>query len=363
MENEAVIKFPKYYRLIGIFVVLFLAIAVLIKYLSLFMPFIIALLIAFLLSPFVDYLEGTGMSRTIAVVIIFIIFGLVLFVAFKMLPPILFREIDGFKQQLPAYAESAKSLSADAIKTVNKLEKENPWIKRFNLSKTIETSINKFGTSKEAGDMGKIAGFVTKILSSAMDIILFLILIPFLVFFVMRDGRLIKKTMIALVPNRYFEMALSIQYELDRQLRNYIKGQLLDTLIVGALSWIALRIVGMKYDFAIGWMAGFANLIPIIGSIIPSVIVVFVALLDANSLSLAIKGVIALQVVQLLDRAIVSPIVVGKSVSLHPVLVMFAIIAGGYVMGVFGMVAGVPLFSAVLVTIKILTTGFREYKV
>ncbi len=132
---------------------------------------------------------------------------------------------------------------------------------------------------------------------------------------------------------------------------NYIKGQLLDAIIVGILSSIALAIIGVDYAIVIGMIAGICNMIPYIGPVIGTVLASVVALLSGDFI-LIIWVIVAMIIVQQIDNNLLAPKIVGDSVGLHPIFTMIAILIGGNIGGLFGMLMAVPLTAAAKIIIK-----------
>jgi predicted PurR-regulated permease PerM len=188
-----------------------------------------------------------------------------------------------------------------------------------------------------------------------------MIIIPFIVFFFLKESRELKKLIVQAMPNRWFEMALSLIHKISLQLGRFIRGQLLDSAIVGLMITIALLILDLRYAIFIGILAGLANMIPYLGPIVGGIPAVLVSVMDNGDFSGVPSIILAFALIKIIDDVIVQPLVVSKSVELHPVLVILAIVAGGNLGGVFGMIIAVPLTSIVKVTISILYWGFTHY--
>jgi predicted PurR-regulated permease PerM len=189
-----------------------------------------------------------------------------------------------------------------------------------------------------------------------------IIIVPFITFFLLKDGRTIKKALIQLVPNRYFEMSLSLLHKTGLQLGRYIRGQLLVSSIVGTLSIIGLYTLGIPYFFIIGAIAGMANMIPYFGPIVGSIPGVLVAIMEKGTMEAVIGVIIVFALVHLLDNILISPIIVSRSVHLHPLLVIIVIIIGSNVAGIVGMLVAVPVFAVLQVIVKEIIWSFQNYR-
>ena len=171
-----------------------------------------------------------------------------------------------------------------------------------------------------------------------------------------------KKGMIARVPNRYFEMVLNLIYKIEQQLGGYIRGQMLDSLIIGILSIIALYILKIDYYFFIGAIAGLANMIPYLGPIVGAVPAILVSLMGTPSITPIIWIAVSFALIQLIDNVIISPLIVAKSVNIHPLLVIIVIFIGERLLGVLGMLIAVPVTGILNVIFKETIWSFRNYR-
>jgi predicted PurR-regulated permease PerM len=188
-----------------------------------------------------------------------------------------------------------------------------------------------------------------------------MIIIPFLVFFILNDARALEKAIVQNIPNRYFEMSLSLFHKASRQLGRYIRGVLLDAAIVGAMVMIALTILDLRYAVFIGILAGMANLIPYLGPVVGGIPAIAVSIMDSGNFSGVPSVLLAFAIVKIIDDVIVQPIVVSKSVELHPVAVIIAIYVGGHAGGILGMIVAVPLVAIIKESLRILHWGFTKY--
>jgi predicted PurR-regulated permease PerM len=166
--------------------------------------------------------------------------------------------------------------------------------------------------------------------------------IPFIIFFLIKDGREMKKRVISLVPNRYFEFSLHLLHRMDLSLGNFLRGQFLDGLIFGVLATAALWLLHVDYFLFIGCFAGFANLIPYVGPIAGAVLAVMVVMVTSGNLTRVLYVLVAFTCIKLVDDSLIQPLTVAKSVKMHPLLVLLVIIIGGHFFGILGMLLAVP---------------------
>ena len=191
------------------------------------------------------------------------------------------------------------------------------------------------------------------------------IIVPFALFFFLAEGRTIKRAIIEQVPNRYFELVLNLLYRIDRQLGSYMRGMVLSVIIVSLLSSTGLYIIGLEHFLVIGLLAGLANVIPYMGPAIGIIAGVVAAVLQYSALSfgVVIPVIIVFAIVQLVDNVFVAPMVVGRSVNLHPLLVIFAVFVGSELFGAVGMLLAVPTTAVIKVSVRTIYEGWRSYSV
>lgn len=191
------------------------------------------------------------------------------------------------------------------------------------------------------------------------------IIVPFALFFFLKEGRAIKRAIIEQVPNRYFELILNLLHRIDRQLGSYMRGMVLSVIIVSLLSSTGLCIIGLEHFLVIGLLAGLANVIPYMGPAIGIIAGVVAAVLQYSALSfgVVIPVIIVFAIVQLVDNVFVAPMVVGRSVNLHPLLVIFAVFVGSELFGAVGMLLAVPTTAVIKVSVRTIYEGWRSYSV
>lgn len=187
------------------------------------------------------------------------------------------------------------------------------------------------------------------LLGSVISIITTLVIIPFVVFFLLKDGRSMIKNLVSIIPNRYFEITLNLLYKIDLQIGGYLRGQFFDALIIGILSVIALWFLKVPYFLLIGAFAGLANMVPYVGPWTGASLAVLVVLISNGEVNQMVMVALAFAIIQLIDNVLVQPLVVARSVKMHPLLVIFAVIVGGQFYGILGMFLAVPVAAIIKV--------------
>jgi predicted PurR-regulated permease PerM len=349
MERSEFQKLWEAFEIITIGCVLFGILLVLYLIRGLLTPFIIAFIITFFLSPVVDYMEREGINRTLAVILLILLTLIILFILWKLTWPTMQAEITSLQKNVPFYLIKIRSSLEEAMKL---LEKKTGFVSEGTMQKAMELKIS---------DSISAVGNLDFLFKTVRYFSVTFVLTQLIVFFFLKDGRRMKKALIAYVPNKYFETFLNLIHEIDQQISNYIRGQLTDAFFVGVLAIMGLYFFGINYAIFIGAVAGIANIVPYIGPLLGLTFGGLLVLIDTGSMINMFKAVGILAFVKLLDSIAISPLAVGKSVNVHPLMVIIVISIGGLLHGIWGMLLSVPLYCSLRVSFRILYRGFVEY--
>jgi predicted PurR-regulated permease PerM len=327
--------------------------------LAILSPFIIALVVAYLLHPIVCWIECNIMNskrfskaknekngkhqqlkRTISVLLTYLlvigILVILLYSTYAMIGGQISRQVD-----INAVIDSISSYSEkyNQIYDQLKIQLENSGLSdnlKQQFIKTAENANEILGSA-----VSKSFGQIRRLGSNVVSIVLGLII----AFYILKDleyfKQLYRDAAKAFMKERKNQKLRSLLTDINLIVSKFIRGQLLDALIVGILSSIGLSIIGLDFAVLIGMTAGIANIIPYFGPVIGSVPAVIVGLLSGSPIK-ALLAVVVLIVVQQIDGAVISPKIVGDSVGLHPVFVMLSILVGGAYFGLWGMLIAVP---------------------
>jgi len=342
-------KSSEAFEIITIGCVLFGILLVLYLIRGLLTPFIIAFIITFFLSPVVDYMEREGLDRTLAVVLLILLTVIFLLILWKLTWPTLQAEITSLEKNAPFYIGKIRDSLGEAMKI---LEKKVGFVPEGTIQKAMEQKIT---------DRISAVGNLDFLFKAVRHLLVTLILTQVIVFFFLKDGRRLRKRLIAYVPNKYFETFLNLLHEIDQQISNYIQGQLTSAFFVSVLAIMALWSFGINYAIFIGAVAGIVNIVPYIGPLLVFTFGGLLVLIDTGSLVHMLKAVGILVFVKVLDSVAISPLAVGRRVRVHPLMVIIVISVGGLLHGIWGMLLSVPLYCSMRVSFRILYRGYVEY--
>ncbi len=307
-----------------------------VKLTSVLIIFIIGALLAYILDPIASYFEYKGLSRTGATVIIFILMAFILFILIYFIIPPIVDQVKIIQHNL------GSGKSAETIQRIENFIRDNiPFLKGINVD--LQTKLQEVVTH--------FSNSFFSLVGSMVSIITTLVIIPFVVFFLLKDGRSIIKGLVSIIPNRYFEMTLNMFYKIDQQIGGYLRGQFFDALIIGLLSVVALWLLNVPYFLLIGAFSGLANMVPYVGPLTGAIVAIIVVALSNGAVNQMLMVAGAFALIQLIDNVLVQPLVVARSVQMHPLLVIFAVIAGGQFFGVLGMFLAVPAAAIIKVLV------------
>jgi len=336
------------------FVVVGVLLAVIFFYFSrrVLTPFFIAFALAYLLDPVTDRLESLKISRTFSVLVLMAgVFSLVTGIGLLIFP-LLKLQAEHLVSNLPNYIAIMQEWMYPLLGVVGEPEKIQGILNR-ELLKVGELPL-KVISSITSILWSSVAGLFSFILLLAN-----LVIIPVVMFYLLRDYDLINKKMLSFVPARSREQVLSLIKEIDGVLAGFVRGQLMVGLIMAGLYSIGLFFCGTPMSLFIGLLAGLASLVPYLGLVfgfVPAAILTFMQTQDWM-LVFGVAGVFA--VVQGLEGMIITPRIVGEKIGLHPVAIILAVLLGAEFFGLVGVIVSVPVAAALNV---LFTHGLNEYK-
>lgn len=313
------------------------------------MPFAIAAMLAYLGDPLADRLERIGLGRTLAVTIVFVLLLLLAIGALLLLIPLISRQVDSLVQNLPRYGEWVRDTAL-------------PWVQ---LKLRLEPHVFDAGRLMDAvkEHIGSIGSMIGKISRSGVGVIMWLtnlVLIPVVAFYLLRDWDRMVAWVDGMLPRSIEPTVAHLARQADAVLGAFVRGQMLVMVALGVFYGGGLAAVGLSVGPLIGMIAGLLSFVPYLGFIIgfgAALIAVLVQYGDWAHL-LMVCGVFG--VGQLLEGYVLVPKLVGDKIGLHPVAVIFAVLAGGYLFGFLGVLLALPAASVMLVLLRYLSERYRR---
>jgi predicted PurR-regulated permease PerM len=315
-------------------------------------PFVLALVLAYIQHPLVSRLEKRRISRLTGTMLLalpaVVVISLVLFLGI----PALSAQIAEFIRGTPHLVQTA---TVRLEQWQSQLQSRDlPWLDEQALLERMRSiqpeAVMAWMQQRQSaivqGVWNGLLG-VGKGVGAVLSLLGYVFLTPILTFYLLRDWPNIQTRMRELVPGPYRDRVVGFASEYDRLLARYLRGQVLAAAIVGVLTWLGFLIAGFPYALLLGVVAGVFNIIPYMGLVASLIPALIIAIFSANPLVALLKIAVVFAVVQALDSSVIGPRVVGEAVGLHPVWVLLALAISGYFFGFVGLLIAVPL--AVLV--------------
>jgi predicted PurR-regulated permease PerM len=315
---------------------------------DLVLTLIFSILSAFILRPLVALLEfRVGLRRLYAVSLVFILIGGGFVVLSIIVIPLAIEHMktlyDGFKN-----FPFDQKLNDAAISLTANIPFTDP-----------ESVTQKVHALVQSGLQG-----VNGMLASAAGFLMNLAIVPFITFFILSEGDTATKKLIERVPNKYFEMVLNVIDKIQKELVGYLRGWILDSVIVGILNIIGFYAIGVNYAILLGIIAGISNLIPYVGPFFGVVPALLISLSQCGDFRQAFPILaVTLVLVQLLDNIIIQPLCFSQTVDMHPVTVILVLIIGNSLMGIAGMLLAIPIATILKSSAVETYWGLKNYRI
>ncbi|MEF3365438.1 AI-2E family transporter [Methylocystis sp. 9N] len=326
-------------------------------------PFVAGTALGYLLDPVADRLQRLGLSRLGAASLLLVTFLSVVGAAVVVLAPILTHQLVGFMTALPGYIQTLHGLMAQWSAHFTS-DYVNVWLQEFGLGGAAAT----FDAQKYINDLtSQSATFIGDFLKSLLwrgyaliNVVSLIVITPVVAFYMLLDWDHTVAIIDDLIPPRHRDDVRSLARDIDRALAGFVRGQSLVCLFLGVWYAVGLSAIGLNFGFLIGVIAGVLSFVPYVGSITAFVFSIIVALVqDWPHIRLPIEAVALVTTGLILDGYVLSPRLVGASVGLHPVWIMFALLAFGALFGFTGLIVAVPVAAALGAVIRFLTRRYR----
>ena len=346
-ENNKNLFFISFAVILGVCVVLYFSRRVV-------APFFIAFALAYLLDPLVDRLVSLKFSRTLSVLVLMSVFFFLALGSVILLVPILSMQAENLAKDIPVYVGAFQDWIRPMLDLISGLESAK--VEEF-----LNEGLSRFGElpMKALQFSGKL---IWGSISNLFNIILMIanmVIIPVVMFYLLRDFDSINKKLLELMPTRFQEKTKDIVLEIDQVLSRFVRGQMMVAGLMGLMYSVGLFLCDTPMSLSLGMMAGLANLVPYLGLIlgfVPSAVMTYIHTQEWLPV-LGVAGVFAF--VQAIEGMVITPRVVGDNIGLHPVAVIFAVLLGGELFGITGMILGVPGGAVLNV---LFSRGIVQYK-
>lgn len=336
--------------MIGVLIVAYLLLRGLLLVRIIFPPLVLAVLIIYVLNPVVNWLEGRRVRRTIGVLLAYVVVLGSITIVVMVTIPLVSNQVEEISDDWPEYRSKILDFVDNSAKRI-----EDGFGTEINTAQVScllgadptlgEDEISEEQCDRVTRDFREAvlaqAGRVTQIGSTLLEALLIFIIGPLIALYLLIDLPHLRRDLINLVPEGHRDEFTDLMGKVGATVGGFFRGQLVVAILVGILSALGFYLIGLPFWLVIGAIAGFFNLVPLIGPYIGGAIGFFVGTISED-VSLGIKAAVVELIVQQIDNHVISPNVMKRTVNLHPVTVMLSILAGGTLAGFWGVLLGVP---------------------
>ncbi|HEM3528983.1 TPA: AI-2E family transporter [Streptococcus suis] len=314
------------------------------------LPMILTGLLYYLLNPMVDWMEKYKISRTVGISILFVLISLLIIWGLAVAIPSIQEQVTSFAQNLPSNIQKIEGQVTGLLQD-QRFEQFRPTaLEMLNkVNDQVVAYAQKFSSSA--------VNWASNLISTASQIIVAILIMPFILFYLLRDGQYLNKHITQYLPTKWREPIGTVLSDVNGQLSNYVRGQVTVAIIVALMFSVMFSIIGLSYPITLGVMAGFLNLIPYLGSFLAMIPAVILGLI-AGPIML-IKVLVVFMIEQTIEGRFVTPLIIGSSLSIHPITILFVLLTAGQMYGVLGVLLGIPIYASIKVLVK---AAFEWYK-
>jgi predicted PurR-regulated permease PerM len=310
-------------------------------------PLLISMIVAYLLNPVVNLLHRRKMPRSVAVLLIYGTFLLAMVLLFVNLFPVFVRQMRDLLEHLPEWTARLQ------------LWLNYVYQQRFMLPGALQMSIEQAIVTAEQWFTERTTHLIRN-LPSTVEPLVMLITIPFVTFYLLKDHEVMERLVMTFVPLDKRREISRLLRDIDMALGNYIRGQLLVASLIALLAYIGYWLIGLPYSLLLALFVGLMDIIPYIGPYLGAVPALLVALTVSPKMVLWV--LIVNVIVQFVEGNVLSPLIVGRTVDLHPLTIIFTVLVGGKVAGLMGSLLAVPFVVVAKVVLEHLVAYIIQRK-
>lgn len=316
------------------------------------LPMILTGLLYYLLNPIVDWLEKLRLSRTVAISIVFVFIVILLVWGLAVAIPNMQEQIVSFTRNVPTYIQNIEKQVATLLQD-ERFEEFRPTV--IEVMNQLNEQVISFAQKLSSSAVD----WAGNLISTASQIIVAILIMPFILFYLLRDGKDLKGHITKFLPTAWRQPVGTVLSDMNNQLSNYVRGQVTVAAIVALMFSVLFSIIGLNYPITLGILAGFLNLIPYLGSFLAMIPAVILGLVAGPFM--LIKVLIVFMIEQTIEGRFVTPLIIGSSLSIHPITILFVLLTSGQMYGVLGVLLGIPIYASIKVVLKAIFEWYKQY--
>jgi len=314
-------------------------------------PLVISFILYYLLTPIVDFFEKKGVRRLWSIIGIYVLFVVLLTLLIIWLVPVLQEQFSNLIDSIPEFFNTFTNFLSDAADNLGlNTDQQQIFDQILGYFDNIQANFTDYLSQGFSG--------VGNIISSVTNVFVIILMVPIILFFLLKDGSQFISSFMNKVPPGGRRDISAILRAIDAQVGQYIKGQIIVATVNGLLMFIGFSIIGLSYSGILAIMGGILSFIPYLGPALTFIPAAIIALTD-SLLMVALLAVVW-AVVQFIEGNLVEPNVMGRQLNVHPVTIIFILLIMGELLGLVGMILGVPIYAIIKVFV---TFVFQKYKI
>lgn len=315
-------------------------------------PVLLAVIQFYIMNPVVDWLEKKfRVPRVITIIVLFLLIVLAVIWIINTIIPIVQGQINSLIKNWPYIWDSAVKA------TKNAMQDPRLYTVRSNIDKIIDSAQKTLFKSGQDAFNTTLSN-ISSAVSIITMIVMTLLTAPFILFFMLKDGHKLRPYFTSFIPQRWQNSFGTLLFDINQALSSYIRGQITVAFWVGVMFAIGYSIIGLPYGYALAILAGFLNLIPYFGTFIAFIPAVVIGII--SSMPMLIKALIVFMIEQTIESRLLSPLVMGNKLEMHPVTTILLLIGASAVWGLWGVVFGIPIYAILKIIILRVYNYYRS---
>ncbi|BBA92921.1 MULTISPECIES: AI-2E family transporter [Streptococcus] len=316
------------------------------------LPMILTGLLYYLLNPMVDWMEKHKIPRTVGISILFVLISLLIVWGLAVAIPSIQEQVTSFARSLPSNIQRIEGEVTSLLQD-DRFEQFRPTALEMvnKVNDQIVTHVQKFSSSA--------VNWASNIISTTSQIIVAIMIMPFILFYLLRDGKELNNYITQYLPTKWREPIGTVLTDVNGQLSNYVRGQVTVAIIVALMFSLMFSVIGLSYPVTLGVLAGFLNLIPFMGSFLAMIPAVILGLI-AGPIML-IKVLVVFMIEQTIEGRFVTPLIIGNSLNIHPITILFVLLTAGQISGILGVLLGIPIYASIKVLVKAIFEWYKTH--
>ncbi|NYS80024.1 MULTISPECIES: AI-2E family transporter [Halomonadaceae] len=308
------------------------------------MPFIAGMILAYLADPLANQFQRWGMNRPLAVSSVFLVLLLILVVSLLILIPLIVQQLKQLGEAIPSIFNWVENILAPQVQEWTGYD---VTAELTNVRETLAENWQDAG-----GYLAQALGQIGRSGMAFVSWITYVALIPVVTFYLLLDWNRLLDNVANLIPRQWADDTFRLARRCDEVLSSFLRGQLLVMLCLGIIYSVGLTLMGLNFGLLIGFVSGLVSIVPFLGFIVGLVIALVVALFQYATWWAVVGVILVFSVGQMAESVILQPKLLGDKIGLHPVAVIFAVLAGGNLFGLTGVLLALPVAAVILVLLK-----------